>query len=487
MANSEDIAYLSDIVGIVTAPGAVESGNIAQFGLGKTVSDSGTKVSDLATKAELLSEVGDAVSEETGPLWNAVTAVYALQAYGSEDWAESTTYVLGDFCIYSGEGYRCTEQHVSSSSFDYEKFERVLTHAGKLAIDEILSEYSNTGLVSLEWIAPAYSEYYAYKKYDLAIKDGKLQYCTSAGTGPEAGFAYDAALDEAIAGRIGEVYQALDDHASDTDIHVTSAKQAAWDAKQNEISDLDSIRSSASAGAHAALRDMIEIDGDTVTAMHANGEGRVRLARLADLPSSSAAYKIVMQVGQEGQEDSPTDGSPTDESSPVTSYYYEYQIQDRAINYIYVTITDTRTIRLILPPGQTSEQGDVLARDFYVVLYANADHDVAVDMPGASLEDYAGDNVTLVAPATQYATYRFLETAVNNDSTFLVTGFADPAYRKVLEIDRALDDILGDMGYVVHRPSFYIFNEETGLYHKITAVTEGGETNIGVDQTGVDL
>ena len=33
----------------------------------------------------------------------------------------------------------------------------------------------------------------------------------------------------------------------------------------------------------------------------------------------------------------------------------------------------------------------------------------------------------------------------------------------------------------------YIYNDEDKKYYKLVAVTEGGEVNIGIDQTGVAL
>lgn len=166
-----------------------------------------------------------------------------------------------------------------------------------------------------------------------------------------------------------------------------------------------------------------------------------------------------------------------------------YRLFDRTVNVIRSTIGDNKTITLIPPAvSSASTLGRKLARDFYVVLLVDADHDVDVSMTGMSLKDFNEGSVSLYVPKDEHVTYRFTDSDENH-TVFLSTLFADPSFQKLRQIESALDDILHGEGMVPQSPKgIYIYDVTDGLYHRMVAVTDPdtGETNISVDDEGVE-
>ena len=162
-----------------------------------------------------------------------------------------------------------------------------------------------------------------------------------------------------------------------------------------------------------------------------------------------------------------------------------FGLLDRTVNIIDdVAVSGNMTMHLLLP----SPAGQGLSRDFYVVMHVSSTQarDIPVSVDGASLSDFTGSEVNIYAPSGQWVTYRFTETS-DYGNVFLVSGFGDPTYRKIREIEQALDDLLADGGAASFVPGIFI-PDASGKFHKLIAVTdpETGEVDIGVEQEGVE-
>lgn len=500
MAQKKNIAYLNDLEGVATTPDGSVQGNIAVFGENGALLDSGNKPSDFVKESDIESAVEEAASD----IWNAVKGVYAIAAYNAPAWAASTSYAVGGFCSNGGVGYMCKTAHTSGSTFDSSKFEVVLTAAGRQAIASMLSAYSNDGLASLLNLAPAYSGSKNYTVGMLAKKDGVLQICTVAGRGPVAVFSTNASVELSIATRIANLANSIPSKTSsltndsgfitseDIPSNVSAfSNDAGYLPGSSLVKPYDTSERGYAAG------DKCSKDGKLYicTAAVAQGdEWDEDDWREADLDEIVEAASI--QAHPDWDEDDP-EAPAFIKNKPNIRYKVEnllstdsgdntvvlFNLKDRTVNVITATISDNKTIQLGLP----ASAGIGNARDFYVVLSVASEDGVAVSMPTASLEDYAGGDVSLNAPAGQVVTYRFVESATEG-RVFTVYGVVDPAYVKVMEIERALDAILADSGVVPFVPGVFIPNKGDGKYYRILAVTdeETGEVNIGVDQEGVE-
>lgn len=500
MAQKKNIAYLNDLEGVATTPDGAVQGNIAVFGENGALLDSSKKPSDFVEGSDIESAVEEAASD----IWNAVKGVYAIAAYNAPAWAASTSYAVGSFCSNGGVGYMCKTAHTSGSTFDSSKFEVVLTAAGRQAITSMLSAYSNEGLASLLDLAPAYSGSKNYTVGMLVKKDGVLQICTAADRGPAATFSTNASVELSIATRIANLVNSIPSKTSSltndsgfiTSADIPSkvsafANDAGYLPGSSLVKPYDTSESGYAAG------DKCSKDGKLYicTAAVAQGdEWDEDDWREADLDEIVEAASI--QAHPDWNEEDPENPAFI-KNKPNIRYKVEnllstatgdetemlFNLKDRTVNVVTASISDNKTIRLGLPPSV----GYGSARDFYVVLNVSSEEDIPVAMASASLKDYSGGDVTLYAPAGQVATYRFVESATEG-RVFTVYGMVDPAYTKVVEIERALDDILADGGVVPFVPGVFIPNEGDGKFYRLIAVTdeETGEVNIGVDQEGVE-
>ncbi len=467
MADNEkiDIAYLNDIKGIAKIPDDAVVGDIVEFGQGqngsKVLKDSGKKKSDFVESADLPGLISQAISGLNASVVNE----YAIAAYASDGWESGHQYALNDFCLYDGAGYMCNTAHTSSSTFDPDKWDEVLTSDGKNAIDSMLEAYGRDGSVFLNNIAPQFSGTTRYYVNDLVIINGRLNICTQEGIGDaDARFSDNTNVEQSISNRISALSNRISSHVDDTSVHVSSSDRENWNGKQDEIEDLSDIRSGAEAGTEAASRDKVVIENGSVYAMKPDGTGSIELSTGSG-GSGGGSYRMVELVQV-------TPDRPTE---------IAYQLVDRAINIINVSINDGRTIELRLP----SSHGVDVSRDFYVVLDSSSNVDVQVGIPNASLNDFAGGQVSLVSKAGDRITYKFAESSIVG-SMFLVTCFADPTYQKIGEIERALDDILNG-AYIDYVPGLYLKCDADGLYYRVNAVTDGsGEISLGIDQNGTE-
>jgi hypothetical protein len=500
MAQKEDIAYLSNIKGMATVPSGAVSGNIALFGEKGALLDSGKKPSDFVSQEDVASSVDSA----TESIWNAVNGVYAIAAFNSSAWSAGTAYPVGGYCKHGGSGYRCKAAHTSGQSFDPSKWDLVLTAEGANVILAMLSAYSNEGLASLLNLAPAYSGSKNYTVGMLAKKDGVLQICTAAGRGPVAVFSTNASVELSIATRIAKLAESLPTKTSQltNDSGFLTEKDLPKKLSNFEndpgylpgsslLKPYDTSEGGYEAGEKCSKDGKLYI---CTSAVSKGAEWNAEDWREADLDEIVAAASI--QAHPDWNEDDPNDPAYI-KNKPNIRYKVEnilysatsdeaeilFNLKDRTVNVVTASISDNNSIRLGLPPSV----GFGNARDFYVVLNVSSDKDVSVTMASASLKDYAGGDVTLVARAGQVATYRFVESATEG-RVFTVYGISDPAYTKVMEIERALDEILADGGVVPFVPGVFIPNMGDGKFYRILAVTddETGEVNIGVDQEGVE-
>lgn len=499
MAQKENIAYLSDIGDTATVPSGAVSGNIALFGENGALLDSGKKPSDFVSQED----VASAVETATESIWNAVNGVYAIAAFNSSAWAAGTAYPAGGYCKHGGAGYRCKAAHTSGQSFDPSKWDLVLTADGANVILAMLSAYSNEGLASLLNLAPAYSGSRNYTVGMLAKKDGVLQICTTAGRGPAAIFSTNASVELSIATRIAQLAGSLPTKTSQLTNDSGFLTENDLPTKLSELEN-DSgylpgsslLKAYDTSESGYAVGDKCSRGGKLyicTSAVQQGAEWNAEDWREADLDEIVAAASI--QAHPDWNEEDPEDPAFI-KNKPNIRYKVEnllstatgdetemlFNLKDRTVNVVTASISDNKTIRLGLPPSV----GSGSARDFYVVLNVSSGEDVPVTLASASLKDYAGGDATLVAPAGRPATYRFVESATEG-RVFTVYGMVDPAYTKVVEIERALDEILADGGVVPFVPGVFVPNIGDGKFYRLLAVTdeETGEVNIGVDQEGV--
>ena len=503
MSDRQEIAYLSDIDGT--------QGNIPVFGADGSLVDSTHKPSDFVLESSVDQKVQEEVSSAASDLWSAINDVRAIRAYVSLPWSSGKQYSAGDFCVYSGAGYQCKSAHTSASSFDQSKWTQVLTSDGKSALDDFLGSAPSASLAKLTDLAPAYVSGASYDVGQIVIKDGKVQIKTLAGFSVSnveasirarianviasiptdnsslangAGYVVGGVLDTPFSssrsydvgdtcthggklyrctGEVSQGYEFDEYYWEETTVKDVvdswmSKLQADWD--ETDENSPSYIKNKP---------DIPEID-DTLTEegaaadAKAVGDALEECVALDDLP-----YKIA--------------NITSDASS--TSSKTVFMLQNRTVNLIdNITVNDNRYISLVPP----QLDGQNLSRDFYVVLHVLSDglDSIPVSM-SASLVDFSGKQVTLRAPSDEYVTYRFTEIA-SAGNVFLTTGFSDPAYRGVSEIERALDYILDYAGVSIDlKPERYIYDPVNKLYHRIMAVTDPdtGEVNIGVDQEGV--
>ena len=491
---------MSDIGDKATVPSGAVSGNIALFGEKGALLDSRKKPSDFVSQED----VASAVETATESIWNAVNGVYAIAAFNSSEWSAGTVYPAGGYCKHGGAGYRCKAAHTSGQSFDPSKWDLVLTADGANVILAMLSAYSNEGLASLLNLAPAYSGSKKYTVGMLAKKDGVLQICTTEGKGPTAIFSTNASVELSIATRIAKLAESIPTKTSQL---TNDSGFLAEDDLPTKLSEFENdpgylpgsslLRPYDTSEGGYEAGEKCSKDGKLYICTSAVSQGAEWNAedwREADLDEIVAAASI--QAHPDWNEEDPENPAFI-KNKPNIRYKVEnllstatgdetevlFNLKDRTVNVVTASISDNKTIRLGLPPSV----GYGSARDFYVVLNVSSEEDVAVTMASASLKDYSGGDVTLYAPAGQVATYRFVESATEG-RVFTVYGMVDPAYTKVVEIERALDDILADGGVVPFVPGVFIPNEGDGKFYRLIAVTdeETGEVNIGVDQEGVE-
>ena len=513
MADREDIAYLSDIHG--------ETGNLAEFGEDGALRDSHKKVSDFVGVSDVQTVVQGQVSTATSEIWNAVTGVYAFAAYGAPAWAANTSYTLDAYCTYDGAGYRCTKAHTSGSSFDQTEqanWKLALTAAGKEAIDALLEGYSPGGgsCSSLANLAPRFNSGTKYEVGQLVVKpnvggEDVLQICTVGGYGySDARFSEGATVEASISERLDALRTQLRGEIPTAVSQLTN--DAGYITQANIPTDLgdfsndpgyvtgSAIDAEYSEESSYVVGDTCTYEGEFYICIRDVSQGTEWDAedwRKATLKEVAASW--VIHTHPDWDEDDPTSPAYI-ENKPNISYQMRelaedtsdgdetelvFHLLDRTVNIIdNVTADGNETIVLTLP----ASPGATMSRDFYVVLHVESEKtkDVQVNVARAALRDCSGATVNVVAPPGEWITYRFTEIAMGSQ-TFLVTEAADPAYLKMKELERALDDILAGGGSGGFMDEVYIPDEDD-KYHKLTAVTDPdtGEVDIGVEQTGVD-
>ena len=207
-AVNEDIAYLSDIRKSAPVPPGAAEGNLPVFdGAGK-LQDSHRKLSDFYGKEDVDSRVQE-LRNTCDDIVKSIHDGCAVASYTSPAWAPGTSYSAGEFCRYGTPvcGYRCTETHVSGSAFAPSKWELVLSSAGKLALDGLLVECGKDKAPLLS-LADAYDPGRRYQAGELAIKDGRLQICTSGAYGAGAEFSTDVTIEKVISDRVDSALKA---------------------------------------------------------------------------------------------------------------------------------------------------------------------------------------------------------------------------------------------------------------------------------------
>lgn len=539
----EKIAYETDLDGVVRLRSGttVTEGNVAKFGPGGTVEDSGKPASSLITSSELVSAVAAAIASAADGILSAVHSVEAFRAYLSPAWVSGTSYPVGILCMHDGKGYRCKEAN-SSATFVPAEWDEVLTASGKAAIDEIMGECSNAGMAALLDIAPAYSSR-DYVKHQMVVKDGKLKVCTAPGFAETATFA-NGTVEESVAGRLADlmpnIQKGIEAWGRDyiTVVNgVVSAIHGETSISLAKGSDLDgkadgtTIDNEYSQSLSYEIGDTCVHNGKWYKCSVAVPSGtEFNPSSWTQITVKEAMGEVASQVNADWNEQDPSNPAYIKNKPDVLSPYLveelsavnqgdpaftqntvTYRLKDRTVNIIRPMVGVSEDIRLIPPESLSGSH----ARDFLVVIFARSkvDGDFPDDDGSSSgsdssdpADDYrTGDYVEvgfdasiecydsrfnidmLTAVIGKWVSYRFVETGLGNQNVFLVTGFSDPAYQKVLELDRALDAILmdggagGDFDIGVYIPG------DDGLLHKIMAVTddETGNVDVGVTKEGV--
>lgn len=503
MATKENIAYESDIKGFIRAPTSSTSGNVVVFEDGGTVADSGIKVSDIAKKSEISSTISSSVDASTDEIWNAVRGASADAAYVAKSWSAGTSYSEGDYCRAGDVGYVCVSAHTSGYQFDESKWKVALTADGRKAIDVMLASYSNDGMASLLDIAPSYDPKEEYSVGQMTVKDGKLSVCTEGGKGKSAVFKTGETVEKSVSSRVdallGKIPTKTSDLENDSGFITGVSIPTKVSAFENDVGyALGSSLASAfdTTGKGYSVGDTCSRDGKLyicISEVTAGAAWRESDWRETDLDEIVSAKSIQAHP----------DWNETDETSPAyiknkpnvryrisnivsdksgDDSVVAFTLKDRTVNVIEATVDGNRTISLYPPSAASASE----SRDFYVVLNVSSDSatEVTVNVPRASLKDYAGASVSVTAPSGQIAVYRFTE--ILGGSTFLVSEYADPAYSAVREIERALDDILADGGAGSFATGIYLPGDD-GKFYRLTAVTdENGEVNIDISQEGVE-
>ena len=459
MDTRQDIAYLSDLGDTAVVPSSAVQGNIVVFGEANVLQDSGRRLSDYPDSDQTANMIDDAVAA----LKTAVDGEYAISAYKASDWAAGTLYYAGTFCMHNGVGYRCLEEHVSGLFFDASKWEAVLSSDGKNAIDLLLADYPKEGLARLVDIAPMFNAQTEYIVGQLSVVDGVLKACTRAGRGAAAQFAV-ASVEDALALIRDKI-----------DTAIASIKQADWNVESSsdpafirnkpkiEQADWDETDSSAP----AFIRNKPEIPDAQVQADwdESASSAPAFIRNKPEIPEYS--YRIVELV-------------PEETSQPGV---YEVQLEDRAVNSLREGLFGTSTVRMLFP----ARMDESIPRDFYIVLEPDFDANVTIRTPSnIDLEDCEGRPVSIEAIDGIQATYRLTE-VYGPRNEFVVSMFADPALRKVKEIEQALDEIIRNEGMATFTPGTVIADDSTGLYYRLEAVrlSDTGEVAVGVDQDGI--
>ena len=190
MANAkENIAYLSDLEGVTLSPSHVTKGNIASFGDGNSIVDSGKSPSDFVSEETLNATVNNV----TNKIFDSITNEDTVAAYKAAEWNPIKQYLLGNYCQKDDVGYKCVVDNSKIGTFNSSDWDVVLTKSGRIAIDNLLSGNSSGGFAELDNLAPSFQDDRKYFIGQLAIKNKKLQICTSSGRGEAAKFSDDNA------------------------------------------------------------------------------------------------------------------------------------------------------------------------------------------------------------------------------------------------------------------------------------------------------
>ena len=174
------------------SPSSVTQGNFAVFGEGHAIVDGGVGPQTYTTP----SQVDESIKSSAEEIWKAITGEDAIAAYKADTWSSGVSYTQGSYCQYDDVGYKCLESHTAGEHFDESKWRLAITKNGKNAITTLMSVALKDGDASLLDLAPSYNGNKRYFVNQLAIKEGLLQICTSAGKGPAATFSSDSATIE---------------------------------------------------------------------------------------------------------------------------------------------------------------------------------------------------------------------------------------------------------------------------------------------------
>jgi len=340
----------------------------------------------------------------------------------------------------------------------------VLTPAGMAAIKELLDSNVPADMAALTDLAPEYDPAGEYEKDQLVVKDGKLQICTKAGEGEEAGagaaeFSADASVEMSIANRIAELKEQMgvDNYVPDTVVddefqadrgyavgETCTYKgyfyrcveqvpaNAPWDGSKWESITIKSLvptstgqeqadwtEDDVAAPSYIKHKPNIPAVDPTLSESGAAADAAAVGAALTRVSASGFMF-VEPQLGQSG-----------------------YQMVDRAINRIsaYSSI-----ITLIVPDPRPSAVGNHYAREFILALdfsdYQGDDVNSSITVSQWDLYDCAGNRLPGInVTDKKYHAFKFTE-RWNSGEGFVVTGIAD---HKVYEIEQAVDGIYGEL------------------------------------------
>ena len=245
-------------------------------------------------------------------------------------------------------------------------------------------------------------------------------------------------------------------HISDTDIHVTATEKSTWNAKQDAISDLETIRNNALSGASAYT--------DMLTGVTMNGSPVTKTNKVANIGT------VVTGITLNGTAQTVTNGAV---ELTVTTDHAKHKID---VTNDTPTQNDTNSITYVetLAGAATATDGENLpltaTRKTIVNVVTDANY-VHTD------NNYTTDEKTKLGTIEASAQTNVIETVKVNGTALTVTDKAVDVTVPTKTSDLTNDsNFVSDASYV-HTDANYTVAEK----EKLAGIAEGAEANVNAD------
>ena len=245
-------------------------------------------------------------------------------------------------------------------------------------------------------------------------------------------------------------------HISDTDIHVTATEKSTWNAKQDAISDLETIRNNALSGASAYT--------DMLTGVTMNGSPATVTNKVANIGT------VVTGITLNGTAQTVTDGAV---ELTVTTDHAKHKID---VTNDTPTQNDTNSITYVetLAGAATATDGENLP----LTATRKTIDNVVTDANYVHTDNnYTTDEKTKLGTIEASAQTNVIETVKVNGTTLTVTDKAVDVTVPTKTSDLTNDsDFVSDASYV-HTDANYTEAEKT----KLAGIEAGAEVNVNAD------